>query len=525
MAPNLVPATKSRRVRKPIARWIAARQIVQIAALLIFVALLVMSRRDGWPPDSVNLPMRLDPLAVLAQALSSRSFLLGSTVVLLTLLLTVIAGRAWCGWLCPLGTILDLLPLRRRSLRDKQPNIPAAWRTVKYGFLTAILIAALLGNLTLLILDPLTILIRTFTTSLWPAVDQFVTSIETMLYNVPFLSQPISTLDAWLRPAILPSDPAYYRDAWLFAAVFVGVIALNLIAPRFWCRYLCPLGGLLGWISRAALLRREVAEECKGCTLCTTVCPTGTIDPAKNYASDPAECTMCLECLDVCPRSSIEFQPRLKPAARQVYDPSRRQFLAAATFAIGGLALFRSDALLSHPSDHLIRPPGVTNADLLDKCIRCGECMRACPTHGLQPAWSEAGLEGLWTPLLIPRLGYCAYSCNSCGQVCPVQAIPPLSLDDKRTQVIGKAFIDENRCIAWADHRDCIVCEEMCPLPEKAVKLEKRDFANPDGSTVTVQLPHVERDRCIGCGICEYKCPRTGTAAIRVYVPGAEATF
>jgi polyferredoxin len=511
--------------RKAIGRWITARKIVQITALLIVIVLLIMTRRGGWPPDVVNLIMRLDPLAVLAQALSSRSFLLGSTVVLFTVLLTVIAGRAWCGWLCPLGTVLDLIPLRKRTLRDKQPNIPNAWRSVKYGLLIVILVAALFGNLTLLIFDPLTIFIRTFTTSLWPATDQIVTSLETALYHVPFLSDPISSIDAWLRPAILPTQPEYYRDAWLFGAVFIGIIALNLIAPRFWCRYLCPLGGLLGWISRGALLRREVSEECKGCTLCTTVCPTGTIDASKHYASDPAECTMCLECLDVCPRSTIEFQPRVKLSQRQAYDPSRRQFLGAAALAIGGVALFRADAVRQRPDDHLIRPPGVIENDLLDKCLRCGDCVRACPTHGLQPAFNQAGLEGLWTPLLVPRLGYCDYSCNACGQVCPVQAIPLLSLDDKRTQVIGKAYIDQNRCIAWADHGACIVCEEMCPLPEKAVYLEKRDFVQPDGSTVTVQLPHVDRSRCIGCGICEFKCPLNGNAAIRIYVPSTDVAF
>ncbi len=510
--------------RRSFKRWITARKIVQITTLLIVIAVLIMTRRGGWPPDGVNLIMRLDPLAVLAQAISSRSFLLGSAVVLLTVLLTVIAGRAWCGWLCPLGTVLDLIPLRKRTLRDKQPNIANAWRSVKYGLLIVILVAALLGNLTLLIFDPLTIFIRTFTTAVWPATDQVVTTIETRLYRVPFLSDPISSIDAVLRPTILPSQPEYYRDAWLFGIVFIGIIALNLIAPRFWCRYLCPLGGLLGWISRGALLRREVSEECKGCTLCTTVCPTGTVDASKHYASDPAECTMCLECLDVCPRSTIEFQPHLKLSPHQTYDPSRRQFLAGAALAIGGVAFLRADAVRQRNDDRLIRPPGVIEDDLLDKCIRCGECVRSCPTHGLQPAFNQAGLEGLWTPLLIPRLGYCAYSCNSCGQVCPVQAIPAMSLDDKRTQVIGKAYIDQNRCIAWADHRDCIVCEEMCPLPEKAIYLEQRDFANRDGTTVTVQVPHVERDKCIGCGICEFKCPLNGNAAIRVYVPGSEIT-
>ncbi len=171
--------------RKSYRRWITARKITQITALLIVIVLLIMTRHGGWPPDLVNVIMRFDPLAVLAQALSSRLFLLGSTIVLLTVLLTVIAGRAWCGWLCPLGTVLDLIPLRKRTLRDKQPNISNKWRSVKYGLLIVILVAALFSNLTLLIFDPLTIFIRTFTTAFWPAADQVITAIETALFNVP----------------------------------------------------------------------------------------------------------------------------------------------------------------------------------------------------------------------------------------------------------------------------------------------------------------------------------------------------
>jgi ferredoxin len=230
---------------------------------------------------------------------------------------------------------------------------------------------------------------------------------------------------------------------------------------------------------------------------------------------------MCLRCLEACPYDAIEFAPHLTPAEWQPYDPSRRQALVAFGAAIAGIALARSGltALRDHP--RLIRPPGAREADLLSKCIRCGQCIRACPTSAIQPSVTEAGLEGLWTPVLVPRLGYCDYSCSACGQVCPVQAIPPLSLEEKRQQVIGHAYIDQNRCIPWADHRDCIVCEEMCPVPDKAIKLETVELVKPDGEMVTVQRPHVMRERCIGCGICEYKCPVNGEAAIRVYVPPA----
>lgn len=156
----------------------------------------------------------------------------------------------------------------------------------------------------------------------------------------------------------------------------------------------------------------------------------------------------------------------------------------------------------------------------MSACVRCGQCVRVCPTGGLHPALTRAGIEGLWTPVLIPRLGYCDYSCNACGESCPVNAIPTLSLEEKRVQVIGQAIIDQDRCIPWAEEQDCIVCEEMCPLPEKAIVLETVEVNRVNGDIVTVQRPEVLEDQCIGCGICEYKCPVEGEAAIRVHVPG-----
>jgi ferredoxin len=95
-------------------------------------------------------------------------------------------------------------------------------------------------------------------------------------------------------------------------------------------------------------------------------------------------------------------------------------------------------------------------------------------------------------------------------------------LEEKRVQVMGQAYIDQDRCIPWADNIDCIVCEEMCPLPEKAIELELAEVENPANEAVMVQRPRVIRERCTGCGICEYKCPVEGESAIRVVVSGTE---
>jgi polyferredoxin len=497
--------------------------VVQALALVAFVVLFVWSRRGGWPAMLVNTPMRLDPLAMLAHLLASRTFLTGSALALAVVVLTLLLGRVWCGWLCPLGTLLDWIPLRtRRQDGEREMQVPDGWRGVKHGLLLTILVAAIFTNLTLLIFDPLTILFRTLSTAVWPAVDQIVTAAETALYRVPFLQPSVSAFDRLARPVVLPIEPVFYRHTLLYASVFLGVIVLNLIAPRFWCRYLCPLGALLGLLSKVGLVRREVNERCTQCDACARACPTGTIQREREYASDPGECTMCLECLAACPAEAIDFPARAPAPEWHAYDPDRRHLLTALGASVAGIGLFQSDLLASRDHSRLIRPPGARENDLLNKCIRCGECNRACPTSAIQPAVGETGVEGLWTPVLVPRAGYCDYSCNACGQVCPVQAIPPLSLEEKRRRVIGKAYIDENRCIAWADDTDCIVCEEMCPVPEKAIILEEAEVQNSDGDLVTVQRPKVIRERCIGCGICEYKCPVNGEAAIRVYVPPEE---
>ena len=169
-----------------------------------------------------------------------------------------------------------------------------------------------------------------------------------------------------------------------------------------------------------------------------------------------------------------------------------------------------------------IRPPGaLPEEDFRDKCIRCMECVRVCASNGacLQPAGLQNSLDDLWLPVANMRQGYCEYNCNLCTQVCPTDALIPLTLEEKQKTPIGLAHFNKNLCIPYDRNEDCLVCEEHCPTPDKAIKFDVRDYTDPEtGVTRKVKYPYVVKELCIGCGICEYKCPLQGEAGIFVTI-------
>ncbi len=497
-------------------RWRRGRLSVQVLAFALYIYLLfaALQRRAAFP--LADLYFRLNPLAALCVMLASRAWIGRLALALLTLGLTLALGRVWCGWLCPLGTLLEWV--RLRSAHRWAASISPRWRAVKNVLLLVILAAALFGNLSLLILDPLTLFTRTMTVVVIPALNYAVTNVERAAYPAPFMRPVVSWLEGVLRGPVLPViQPAFASSAAL-GLLFLGILALNLLADRFWCRYLCPLGALLGLLSKVSLLRPSVRPACNRCGHCVGACRLDAIDTSRGYEIIPSECTVCLDCLAACPEEGIGFRSQLALAPANEYDPTRRQALTALASTAVGVAVLRTDVAAKQPHPQLIRPPGVVDEDeFLARCLRCSQCMKVCPTAGLQPTLLEAGLEGLWTPRLVPRLGYCDYGCNACGQICPSSAIPPLDLAQKREMVIGVAVIDRDRCLPWAHGTPCIVCEEMCPTPEKAIRLEEVTVADDRGEPAIVQRPYVLQDVCIGCGICEYQCPLEGQAAIQVY--------
>jgi MauM/NapG family ferredoxin protein len=499
------------------------RQAVQILTFVLYVYLLFAALQRRAAFFLADLFFRLDPLAALGALLAGRAWIPRLALALTTLVLTLLLGRVWCGWICPLGTLLEWIrfPAASKRTRDFSPN----WRRAKYVLLAAILAMALLGNLSLFIFDPLTILTRGMTTVILPAINHGITTIERALYDLSILTPVVDGVEKLLRGPVLPVEQPVFGQNVFIAVFLLGIFALNAWADRFWCRYLCPLGALLGLLSKVALLRPIVSSSCSRCAQCVSACHLDAIDTDKGYDIVPAECTVCLDCLAACPESGVGFRLPVdrtgwhwRPAPIHSYDPTRRQMLAGLATGAASVGVLRTSTQTKRLHPQLIRPPGVEDeGEFLALCLRCSQCLKVCPTSGLQPVLFEAGLEGMWTPRLVSRLGYCDFSCNACGQVCPSGAIPPLDLASKREFFIGVAVIDRDLCLPWAHGIPCIVCEEVCPVSGKAVRLEEVTVTDAKGEQVDVQRPYVLKDDCIGCGICEYQCPVEGETPIQIY--------
>jgi polyferredoxin len=264
--------------------------------------------------------------------------------------------------------------------------------------------------------------------------------------------RPVAESLRWMSIATLSyAQPVFYMSLVTFL-VFAGIIALGRLAPRFWCRYLCPLGALLSLVSPLGRLRREVGPECPACGACQKTCPMGAA--TDEGGTRTAECIECRTCVAVCPENVIAFpaSPRMLPAGTPARpDMSRRGFLYSVAGGVGmGFAVQQSPFTPLQNKQQLIRPPGaLPESDFLATCIRCGECMKSCLTNTLQPTLWESGLAGLWTPKLDLRFAACEPECNVCGKVCPTQAIRSLTLEEKTNAKVGTAILKRSRCVWW----------------------------------------------------------------------------
>ncbi len=477
------------------------RQIYGVFFLGLFFVFLYITDFRHLKGYEVNLFLKIDPLVTVGSLLTSWTVYRGLALGLIIIVLTLFFGRFFCSWLCPLGVINQWMSNffnRRRPVDDYQINTYRRSYTLKYYILTALLALSITGTLQVGLLDPISLITRSFALSVLPGIDR----LTGLIYPRSFI----------------------YHASLFIGILFLVILFLNRFLTRLWCRMLCPLGALLGLVGRFSLLRiwRDVGR-CTDCMKCLRRCHGGCNPHGEIIFS---ECHLCMNCIEDCPEGAIHYGLRReKSSLQKLPDLNRRRLIET---ALGGLVLYPlmrgTISAATRPLPGAIRPPGALREDdFLRRCIKCGECMRVCPANAIQPALLETGLEGLWTPILVFKTGYCEFNCVLCSRVCPTGAIRQISIEEKigappfkEPIRMGTAFYDRGRCLPWAMNTECIVCEEVCPTSPKAIWFEHKEIRNRDGTTRVLKLPHLDPTLCVGCGICEYKCPVHDRAAIRV---------
>ena len=534
------------------------RQSVQVLSFIVFICFLVYIDPLTEQGQTVNFFVRLSPLSAIGAMIAARELIINFWPALIVVISTIILGRYFCSWVCPFGTTIDITDkffLRKRDKKNgnlaEQTNTgkphensfpPSRTiltredkllsfhlydkRRLKYYILIFLIVSFIFGVQMVGWFDPLSLATNAYTILVHPYIVTVTDIFFHLFYDIPLVEIVMKPIHALLRTILFAFHPPFFRSHIIFLLIFICIISFGLVYRRYWCRNLCPLGALLALVSDWALFKRVVNSSCTSCRSCQIECGMGAIkDDGKGTME--GECTLCLKCQGVCPGNAINFTRKQDVKQSLAIDLSKRKVLTAGFLGLASVPILRLSALgaVGKKNPLLIRPPGAsTENKFISKCLRCGECMRVCKTNGLHPVVFESRLSDVWTPTLVPRLGYCDYECTLCGKVCPSGAIKKLNKEEKQTVVIGKAVIDHNRCIPWvgfsnlpslkSEWKDvnCAVCEEVCPIPIKAIRFDPYIVDKDKG----IRRVYVDEDICIGCGFCEKVCPVTGAAAIKV---------
>ncbi len=420
--------------------------------------------------------LSFDPLIFLTHPVLAPAAL-GAVAALLAL--AVLMGRVFCGWACPMGSLIELADLILSPLRRVNPVRLDRW-----------------GGRAALVRTP-------------PALFLLGLSVVTVFFMPPLL--PFLHPNVWIVRIFSLSS--------LGLGFLAFIVLTAAFARRLWCVYLCPLGALYGLLGRYSLFGLRI-RACSRCGRCDA-CPMEAAE-SRGRTILPHQCTLCFDYEERCPVDGFSFGARPAAAASgsaTTFSTSRRRFLIhagtlAAGFAAGGALGLLRRVTRGGVNTQLLRPPGVVDeAVFIQRCIRCLHCVQSCPTAIIRATGLEAGASSLFTPSLNFQKQGCDYRCQVCQQVCPNAAIPLQRLEEKQRSVIGVASIDETTCVVFKEGKQCLVCEEMCPIPEKAILFEDRTARTAAG-VVSLRYPAVVRSRCIGCGICQANCPADPVAII-----------
>lgn len=439
---------------------------------------------------------------------------LGAAGFIVVVILTVLFGRVYCSTVCPLGALQDVISFtarkkgKRRHFQFSEPH-----NVLRYSILALTVLLLVAGSGFLLnLLDPFSSFGRILSSLIRPVV--------LVVNNVAAISLERLGVHTLYRVRWAVIAPV---SAGVSMAMLMLVAWLAATRGRLYCNTVCPVGALLGLLSKISFLRISIDEGvCKGCKLCEGVCKAGCIDRGKKTV-DISRCVGCYNCFAVCPKDALRFEKKWRrrvPAAQP--NRERRDFIlnfGMYLLGLSGVGEQTKKIIQSRPTTIPLRvtspvsPPGSGSIEhFTATCTACHLCVSACPSRVLMPSFLEYGFLAMLQPRMDFHAGHCNYECTICMDVCPSGAILPLTVERKKLTQLGVAkFIKEN-CVVYTDNTDCGACSEHCPT--KAVNMVP--YPNPANKRLVI--PEVKPEYCIGCGGCEHACPTKPYKAI--YVDG-----
>ncbi|MEF9986327.1 MAG: 4Fe-4S dicluster domain-containing protein [Bacteroidales bacterium] len=456
--------------------------------------------------------------------------------IIFLIILTLLFGRVYCSFLCPLGILQDIITrisifFIKKAHKGKLPKTGKGYKKphniLRYSILCIVALLFFAGiTYPLALLDPYSNFGK-IATQIFGTTELWINNILSGIFPTVFYYQQYVKLSLY---------------TFIYAAfIFIIISIFSMLRGRLYCNTICPVGSILGLISGFSLFKPAIKKDmCIRCTACAIKCKSNCIN-LETKEIDVTRCVACYDCMIACKRGGVELIPtwfskkekiasisededeKIKNSKnshapqRELESVERRNALIAIGTIVTGITVkkilntknaistgnIEKETIKNLP----IAPPGARSIEQLKaNCTACNACVAACPNKIIKPSVLEYGLSGFMLPTIKYNNKFCAYDCNKCTQVCPNGALEPLTLKQKQVTQIGRAKYIAKNCIVFVDNTDCGACDEHCPT--KAIVMT--EVKNKPG----LYFPKLNRNICIGCGACEYICPASPKAIV-----------